>query len=303
MDPTDSLAIHSLTEDPARWEAMILAEIERSRTDPAARAVIESIYCDEDREAAFARFARGPEIARIAALLDDLGVSKDARICEIGGGAGWLGWALHHRGYRRLSMLEPNDRWVSGTGYLRTRADAGDIRIWNDLATFYADPGRYDLVLTHNCVHHFRGIGYVAAAIRQKIAARGRWLMLREWFADSAEELYRRLRDHPYSQRYGLFEFPYPASHYVEAVELSGFTLTAVVPAGYANGLLDGTGQDEGSARTRIRTRVLDEVLSRAPSATVRAYRAELFANRYLGRQMRRYTRPQAMLFTRRELA
>ena len=302
MDAADRLAIHSLVEDPARWEAMIRAEIERGRSDPAARAVVESIYCDEDREAAFERFRRGPELARIAGLLDRIGVPKDARICEIGGGAGWLGWALHHLGYRRLEMLEPNDQWISGTGYLRTRADAAAIRIWNDLDAFYADPGRYDLVLTHNCVHHFRSIGYVAAAIRQKIAPGQRWLMMREWYADSAEELYRRLREHPYSQRYGVFEFPYPASHYVEGVEMAGFSLSLLVPAGYANGLLDGTGEDEGGARARLRTRALDALIEAAPAATVEMYRAELFANRYLGRRMRRFTRPQAMVFTRREL-
>lgn len=303
MDAGDQLQIHSLVEDSARWEGMIRAEIARARTDPAARAVIASIYCDEDRDAAFDRFRRGPELARIVTLLERLGVPRDARICEIGGGGGWLGWALHQEGFRRLSMLEPNGEHISGTGYLRTRADAAGIPIWNDLDAFYADPGRYDLVLTHNCVHHFRSIGYVAAAIRQKIVEGGRWLMMREWFADSAEELYARLRDHPYSQTYGLFEFPYPASHYIESVELSGFELTSLVPAGYANGLLDGSGVEEGGLVNRLGSRAFEEVLGRAAGATTALYRAELFANRYLGRRARRFTRPQAMMFQRRELA
>lgn len=302
MDAADRLKIHSLVEDPARWEAMIRAEIERARTDASARAVIESIYCDEDREAAFERFRRGPELARILALFERLGVPRDARICEIGGGAGWLGWALHHEGYRRLEMLEPNGEHVSGTGYLRTRADAADIRIWNDLDAFYADPGRYDLILTHNCVHHFRSIGYVAAAIRQKVEESGRWLMMREWFADSAEELYQRLREHPYSQRYGVFEFPYPASHYVESVEMAGFELCSVVPSGYANGLLDGTGESEGGRVNQLGSRAFEGFLGIAPGATAGLYRAELFANRYLGRRLRRFTRPQAMVFRRRAL-
>ncbi|APR80545.1 Hypothetical protein A7982_05892 [Minicystis rosea] len=302
MRAPDRLQIHSLVEDPDRWEAMIRAEIERARTDPAARAVIEAIYCEEDRAAAFARFREGPELARILALLSRLGVPRDARICEIGGGGGWLGWALHHAGYHRLEMLEPNDRYISGTGYLRTRSDAQAIRIWNDLDTFYADAGRYDLVLTHNCVHHFRSIGYVAAAIRQKMAPGARWLMLREWFADTAEELYQRLHDHPYSQKYGVFEFPYPASHYVESVEMAGLDLECVVPAGYANGLLDGSGSTEGTSLNRFGSRVIEGLVARAPAATVRAYRAELFANRYLGRHLRRFTRPPALVFRRREI-
>jgi hypothetical protein len=297
------LKIHSLVEDPERWEAMIRAEIERGRTDPEARAVIESIYCDEDRAAAFERFRRGPELARILGLLSRLGVPEDARICEIGGGGGWLAWALHLAGYRRLEMLEPNPSFISGTGYLRTRADARSIHIWNDLDAFYADAGRYDLVITHNCVHHFRGIGYVAASIRQKIEPGGRWLMLREWFADTPEELYQRLASHPYSQRYGLFEFPYPAAHYVESLELAGLELTGAVPAGYANGVLDGSAAQEGGAVNRLKSRAVEELLQRAPGATVQAYRAELFANRYLGRRLHHFTRPQALVFRRREIA
>jgi SAM-dependent methyltransferase len=302
MDALDRLKVHSLVEDPDRWEAMIRAEIERGRTDPAARAVVESIYCDEDREAAFERFRRSPELPRILGLLEKLGVGRDARIVEIGGGAGWLGWALFHEGYRRLEMLEPNDHWISGTGYLRTRADAKDIRIWNDLGAFYADPGRFDLVLTHNCVHHFRGLGFIAASIRQKLSPGGRWLMVREQFADTAEELARGMATHPYAQKYGVFEFWYPASRYVEEVELAGFELSWVVPAGYANGVLAGTAENEGGPKTRAIARAFDAVLAHAPQATVRAYGVELFANRYLGGRIRRFTRPQALAFRRREI-
>ncbi|MFT3764841.1 MAG: methyltransferase domain-containing protein [Minicystis sp.] len=302
MEAPDRLKIHSLVEDPDRWEAMIRAEIERGRADPGARALIEAIYCDEDCAAAFDRFLRSPELPRILGLLERLGVPKDARICEIGGGGGWLGWALHHAGYRHLEMLEPNGHFISGTGYLRTRPDAAGIRIWNDLGAFYADPGRFDFVLTHNCVHHFRGLGPIAASIRQKMEPGARWLMIREQYADSAEELYLRMAQHPYAQGYGLFEFWYPASRYVEEVELAGFDLVWVVPAGYANGVLDGTCTQEGGRLSRLRARAFDLLLDHAPEASARLYGAELFANRYLGRRMRRFTRPQAMAFRRREL-
>ena len=56
-----------------------------------------------------------------------------------------------------------------------------------------------------------------------------------EWFADSPGELYQQIASHPYCQPYGLYEWPYPASHYAEAIEIAGFSLTAVVPSGYAN--------------------------------------------------------------------
>jgi 2-polyprenyl-3-methyl-5-hydroxy-6-metoxy-1,4-benzoquinol methylase len=302
MDAADALDIHGLVEDPERWEAMIRAEIDRGRTDPAARLVIESIYCEEDRAASFERFARSAELARLLGLLRRLGTPLDARICEIGGGGGWLAWALHRAGYRRLEMLEPNGHFISGTGYLRTRPDAADIRIWNDLDAFYADPGRYDLVLTHNCVHHFRDVSGVAAAIRKKLVPGAPWLMVREYYADTAAELYRLLQDHPYCQRYGVYEMAHPASHYVEAIELAGFTLEWVVPAGYANGVLDGRGFEEGGPRNRLGSWAFDRLLAAAPWTTARLYGAELFANRYLGRRLRRFTRPQAVAFRRREI-
>jgi hypothetical protein len=301
-EAADRLELYSLVEDPERWEAMIRRELVLAESDPAARAVLESIYCDADREAAFERFRRGAELTRTLKLLDELGVPRGARICEIGGGGGWLGWALYHAGYRKLEMLEPNDQFISGTGYLRTRPDAAGIRIWNDLDAFYADPGRFDLVLSHNCVHHFRGIAYVAACIRQKVLDAGRWLMLREWYADTAEELYRMIAQHPYSQKYRVYEFPHPAAHYVESVELSGFVLEGVVPARYANGVLDSYQIEEGSPLNRLGTRAFDALLEHAPAVTTRLYRVELFANRYLGRRLRYFTRPQALVFRRRAL-
>jgi hypothetical protein len=303
MDAGDRLKLYSLVEDPVRWEAMIRREIELGRTDARAQLVIESIYCDEDREAAFERFRTGIECARILRLLEYFGVPKTARICEIGGGGGWLGWALHRAGYRALEMLEPNSAFISGTGYLRTRADAADIKIWNDLDAFYADPSRYDLVLTHNCAHHFRGLAYVASCIRQKMGLRARWLMVREQYAESAQDLYSLLSTHPYSQKYGIYEFGTPASHYVESLELAGFSLEAVVPAGYANGALEAYIQEEGGRKAKLKTRLVDELLARSPASTTKLYQAELFANRYLGRKRRVFTRPQALLFERRELS
>ena len=127
--------------------------------------------------------------------------------------------------------------------------------------------------------------------------------MLREWFADSSEELYRQLTQHPYSQKYGVFEFPYPASHYVESLELAGFSLEGVVPARYANGVLDSYVHNEGGPLNRAGTRVLDAALARMPRVTTQLYRSELFTNRYLGGKLRYFTRPQALIFRRREVA
>jgi len=302
FDEADRLQIHSLVEDPEKWEQLIRTEIDRARADPAAYSMLESIYYEEDRARAFERFRQGAEFQRIQRLLQLFGVTRDQRICEIGGGAGWLAWALFMSGYRSIELLEPNPCFITGTGYLRSREDSSELRICNDIDAWYSEADSYDMILTHNCVHHFRGIAHAAASIRQKIRPGGRWLMLREWFADDALELYAQLRDHPYSQRYGVFEFPYPSSHYVESLELAGFELKAVIPAAYANNVLGGYFEHEGGRIRRAATRAFDAVLQRAPAVSRRLYGIELFANRYLSARARIFTRPQAMLFRRKEL-
>ena len=301
-DLGDRLNLHLLIESPARWEAMIRSEIERGRTDPEARAIVESIYCDQDRDRAFTRFRSGLEFARIRQLLEEFGASRERRICEIGGGGGWLGWALHCEGYR-VEMLEPNSEFITGTGYLRTRSDAQGIRIWNDTQAWYADPTRFDAILTHNCCHHFQGLVFAAASIRRKVRPGGRWFMLREAYADTPQELFRELAGHPYSQKYGVYECYYPAAYYIEALELAGFELEAIIPARYANGVLVA---DQPSAdvswKNRLATAGIDWMLREVPDITARLYRAEQFANRHLGRALRYFTRPQAMIFKRREV-
>lgn len=302
-DASADLTLFELEENPARWEAAVQAEQRKAEGDPGAAHILESIYCEADRARAFERFFASRELSVLRGLLGRLGVEPSARICEIGGGPGWLGWALHRLGYRSLEMLEPNDLYNTGTGYLRTRDDARDIRIWNDLGAWYASPERHDVVLTHNCVHHFRNLSYVAACIRQKLAPGGLWLMTREWYADSPAEVYHLLRSHPYSQRYGLFEYPLPAAHYIEGIELAGFRLKALVPAGYANDTLALYQQSPGSLRNRLQTAALDLALARAPALTAGLYRAERVASLLAGPRFRRFTRPQAALFERVEVS
>jgi alkylhydroperoxidase family enzyme len=279
-DAADGLTLFELEENPSNWEAAMCAEQERAKTDASARAVLESIYCEQDRGRAFQRFYES---------------------FELGGGPGWLGWALHLHGYRSLEMLEPNGCFTTGTGYLRTREDAQDIRIWNDLPAWYASPERYDAVLTHNCAHHFRNLSYVAACIRQKIRPGGRWLMIREPYVDTPGELYELLRAHPYCQKYGAFEYAAPASHYVEALELAGFALAAVVPAGYANDTLSCYSETPGGPRNQLVTAAVDLAVAHAPAVTTALYRAERLVAPAL-KLRPRFSRPQAMLFERVEI-
>jgi hypothetical protein len=198
--------------------------------------------------------------------------------------------------------LEPNPHFITGTGYLRTRADARDIVIENDLESWYGSPRTYQTVITRNCVHHFRNLAWTAACIRQKIAPGGLWVMFREPFAETAGELYRFLHGHPYSQAYGVFEFAFPAARYVESLALAGFALKAVVPAGYANGCLSRYETQPGGAWVRRLTAVVDLLLRRRPRWTAAAYRFEQLVRGVFGLRLRLFTRPQALLFQRIEL-
>jgi hypothetical protein len=235
-------------------------------------------------------------------LLDLFGVGADAAVCEIGGGNGCLAWALRQAGYRRVSLLEPNPHFITGTGYLRTRADARDIVIENDLESWYESSRTYQTIITRNCVHHFRNLAWTAACIRQKIVPGGRWVMFREPFVETARELYRFLHGHPYSQAYGVFEFAFPPAHYVESLELAGFKLKAVVPAVYANGCLSRYETQPGGAWVRRLTAAVDVLLRRRPRWTAGAYRIEQIVRRLSGLPLGWFTRPQALLFERVEL-
>jgi hypothetical protein len=231
-----------------------------------------------------------------------LGVDGGARVCEVGGGSGFLSWALHTSGFAHVDLVEPSEAFVTGTGYLRTRADARGIRVWNDLGAFHADPGRYDLLLTRNCVHHFQNIAFAAACLRGKLVPGGRWLMVREWYAETPRQVYAALREHPYALRYGLFEFPYSVRHYVSCVTAVGFTLGAVVPGRYGGGALETYAATEGGTLARAWTVLADAVLRAAPRLTVAAYLAELPLRR-LPPRLRFFTRPAALLFRRAEVA
>lgn len=297
----DRLELHGLREEPKRCEEAVLAEQLHARTDVCARERLEASYWEEDRALAFERFANSCEWHAIKRLFETLGVGPNKRIVELGGGGGWLAWALSSSGHRHVELVEPNGEFVTGTGYLRTRADARRIRIWNDLDAWYASPQTYDVVLTHNCVHHFGHLPMIAAAVRQHMVPLGRWIMLREWYAESSADFYGKLAAHPYSQRYGLFESPYPVTHYVDSLQLAGLALTAVVPSGYVGGALESFTEAPPTAMNAAYSRTVDWALRATPKLTTKLYRMEHVAQTFSGGRGRRFTRPGALVFVRPE--
>jgi hypothetical protein len=294
----DELNVTTLREDPELMEKVITGQHRQVASDKSVADLLQSIYLLPDREADFSRFAQSAEFATILRLLRIFGVTKDQSLIEIGGGPGFLAWALHREGYR-IGLLEPNALWNTGTGYLRSREDAKGIEVFNDHLAWHAKPLRYGVFITKTCIHHFQNIGMVAASLRQKLAAGGKWFAFREQFANTPKELGDGLASHPYCQKFGTYEWFYPAHHYVESIELAGFRLDAIVPAGYANECLATYSEGPQSAASRQATERLDALLTRSPAKTADSFWREVRRNRYERAGINIYTRPQVMIFTK----
>jgi SAM-dependent methyltransferase len=297
----ERIPLYSWREDPNRYEEIVLEQLDEAESDPAIALLLRGNYIHRDPSVAFEEFRQSLEFQKIKELLATFGATTGSRICEIGGGPGFVVWALREAGYRDVSLLEPNGNFYTGTGYLRSRSDAGDITIINDLEKWYAGDDSYDFILTRNCIHHFPNIGYITASIRQKMKRGGRWFAWREPFAENSQQLYALLSGHPYTYQYGLYEYAYPVMHYVESFTLAGLRLLAVVPFGYANNALIQFERSEGAEKTRAFTLSVDRLLKEKPEATVRKFLWEVFTNRYLRGVLgpRRYSFPSAFLFQR----
>jgi 2-polyprenyl-3-methyl-5-hydroxy-6-metoxy-1,4-benzoquinol methylase len=298
----DSLNIFGLEESPARLEAVITEQQSLAERDESVRDMLASIYLRSDRAADFSCYRGSRDFEVTVKLLELFGARRSDRICEVGGGPGFLAWALVQSGFSHVELLEPSDYFNTGTGYLKTRPDAAGLVIHRDLADWHAASAPYDVVVTKNCIHHFKNLSQSAATIRQKMRNNALWFSFREWFADSPSELYALIATHPFCQRYGLYEWPYPAHHYVEAIEIAGFKLAAVVPSGYANNCLSCFAEEPFSVTDRIEMAEMERVLKTSPSRTVASFWAEVDASRRKGRFKKRYTRAQMMLFRRIEV-
>ena len=298
----DDLELFGLREDPNISESMILNETRRASEDPIAKLVLESTYWEPDRECAFDRFLKSRDFNTTLALLKGWGIHETDSIVEIGAGSGFLAWALHRSGFQDLSLLEPNSNWVTGTGYLRSRADATNLKIENSIEAWYQNPIRYDHVLTRNCIHHFPNMTWIAASIRGKLKEQGNWFVIREPFVDSSKEWYGFMQSHPFSQKYKIFEFACPSRQYIDAIELAGFQLKAVVPAYYENNCLSLYSEKIGSKWNQRQSALLTWIFRKYPKLTVMFYRVESFLPRFIRNRLRCFTRPQVLWFEKVEI-
>ena len=119
--------------------------------------------------------------------------------------------------------------------------------------------------------------------------------------ADTPAELRMQMRNHPYCQKYGVYEFPFPARHYIGSLEYAGFRLRSVVPSGWGNNALSSYTRTAGSIWNQRLSKLWRSVFKKLPKLTVLLYRLEDFFNRAMGTRFRWFTRPQMMIFQRVE--
>ncbi|HEY9759843.1 MAG TPA: methyltransferase domain-containing protein [Oculatellaceae cyanobacterium] len=300
-DKLDQLKLIDLKEDPSLVEDCMILEQHRAESEEDARAILNAIFLQADRQGDFERFYESRDFNATLNILRLFSLSQSAKILEIGGGPGFLGWALKRSGFTNLDMLEPNNYWNTGTAYLRSRPDARSIRIFRDTQDWHSVSEPYDAFITKNCIHHFQNLTMAAATLRQKLKPGGFWFAFREWFADTAEEVAELVRTHPYCQKYGLYEWPYPAAHYVESFALAGLKLWAIVPAGYRNDCL-GTYSENMPESEQTKDDELDKLLEVEPEKTVQQFWKEVAAIRSGDFSTRLYTHPQLMVFKRFEV-
>src|SRR5437870_3531214 len=105
----DSLNILGLDESPAKLEAVITEQQSLAQGDDSVGALLASIYLRADRAGDFARFLGSRDFEVTCKLLELFEVRRNDRICEVGGGPGFLTWALAQRGFTDVELLEPSN--------------------------------------------------------------------------------------------------------------------------------------------------------------------------------------------------
>jgi 2-polyprenyl-3-methyl-5-hydroxy-6-metoxy-1,4-benzoquinol methylase len=296
-DDMDTLGMTDGFEDPKQWEATILQAFKDAETDADLADVLGYAHLQQDRAASFARFFNSPVPLAIKKLLDRLNVHRDAAIADVGCGPGHMAHAMSRLGYRNLTAMDPNEQWFTGTGYLKSLRDH-DISIVNDLARWRGMCGRYDAVISSGTVHHWQHIPQVAVDTRRVMRPGAYWLMISEFIANSPRELVANLKGHPTATRYHSYEWPYPASAYVDLVQSVGLNLVAVIPHYYNNNEFLGWSLPVPPELPPDFSRQVDDALL-APGGTVDAFWDEVDAFRRKDEGWRYFTSPQVFVFQR----
>ena len=232
MRTTMLATLRRLHESPDAKEEALKVEHQLARNDSELRDFLKLTYLDEDRAEAKARFDReGIAEDVIAAIRHHFGDRKDIAICEIGGGSGFLSAYLAAAGYSDVDLLEPASGYHSGTGFIRTQAEADRFNILNSIDDWYASPKQYDLFITFACIHHFHNPVVVASQMRLKAKNGAPWLAFMEFFSADYEHMMTQITEHRHAALYGLYEWPYSVRLYRNMLAAGGWQCTAVSAA------------------------------------------------------------------------
>jgi 2-polyprenyl-3-methyl-5-hydroxy-6-metoxy-1,4-benzoquinol methylase len=225
-DFIDALNFHDTFENPERYEATMARIYDDARANPTLAEVLRVNFLQQDRAEAFRNFCGSGIAEHYDRLLSLLGVSKDATICDLGCGPGYLAYALSRLGYKNMVAMDPNGEWSTGTGYLQ--AIAPNIEVINDLSSWRNTTGRFDAMVARATMHHWQHIPMVAVDARRTLKPGAPWIVMHEFVANSPHELAACMNGHLLAVQYRTYEWPYPASVYVDLMKSVGFDLVAI---------------------------------------------------------------------------
>lgn len=307
-DPIDHMSFLGGFESADRYEEA-MEQIYRDAEKDAQIALtlrLASLERDVPSSLDFYSASRVPDA--IVRLMGMFGIERNASVVDVGCGRGHAAYALMKRGFETLAAMDPNGNHSTGTGYLAAHY-SNRIAVINSFDEWRSIFGRFDAALSTSTVHHWPNIPHGAVDLRRTLKPGGYWFMVTEYFANTPKEFFALLDNHPFAKRYGTYEWPYPASAYVDLVESVGMKLVGVVPQHYCGNTFYTADIPPPAAKLnveRFSTKV-DRLLGKSRTVDafwreVEQFRKRPMKTRNAGYDIyarRFYTNPQVFIFQR----
>ena len=231
-DPIDHMAFLGGFESADRYEETIERIYKDAEEDAQIALTLRLASLERDVPSSLDFYSDSRVPDAIVRLLEMYGIGKSSSIVDVGCGRGHATYALMKRGFETLAAMDPNGNYSTGTGYLATQY-ADRVAVINSFDEWRSILGRFDAAISTSTVHHWPNIPHGAVDLRRTLKPGGYWFMITEYYANTPQEFFALLDNHPFAKRYGTYEWPYPASAYVDLVESVGMKLVAVVPQHY----------------------------------------------------------------------